>query len=1323
MSKSKIAAHARNLNIILLFPILVLMTVMAAVIINGIFQEATKNRTRAFASEAAQIFYSYISEDLTLIRKAAYSKAITEWAANEWDDLKRARAFYEMMDYAAILPGTHLFFGISASGNEYTIIGTESFEDFLPVDKLDPSIIEDAWFFKTLESENEYNLNIGIDISNDTWHLWINHKVFFEGNLVGVFCSGLQIPDVFYQIFGQMENIRGYIIDKYGVIQLASAIDNVYSEANRRQVLVESDAPMFTEALSSYLENIDGFFGPHSLPDVFRLSGGFSAYVSFAPIVGTDWSVVVFYNSHVLSGISYLLPLIIVMLAALFLYVLGRNALMKRLIFTPLNRLTQSISGGKNYTGIYGNDRDDEIGELARTIQDANHEQKIMMKAIEQQRALLETMNRVSSILLEPGIDNFDNHLFLSLSLMAQAVDADRVYIWKNHIKNDRLHCTQLYEWSEGAEPQQDNNYTVDLPYENIPGWEETLSQGKCINSFVRDMSPSEQAQLTPQGILSILVVPVFVRDQFWGFVGFDDCRRERAFTENEEMILRSGSLMIANALLRNDMALNLRDTASKLKAVIAGYPGIIWCVDRNNVITLFNGRYLHERKIKPESFENKKCDDVLYEGCFKGIRSSALRTFEIMEAQDLNFGFENKMYRIRTTPIYDDSGLIANVMGSFDDITERTQLQKDLKAALDGAWAASQAKSNFLANMSHEMRTPLNAVIGLSELILEAGGLSEDAELNLEKIYNAGATLLSTVNDILDISKIEAGRLELVPVEYDIPSLINDAVTQSILRIGEKPITFSLDIDENLPTHLYGDDIRIKQILNNLLSNAFKYTNEGEVELRVSCERESNSVGATGTVWMTIRVSDTGIGIRNEDLEKLFSNYAQMDTQSNRKIEGTGLGLPITKKIAEMMDGTISIESEYGKGSVFTVRLRQQFVNDAFIGADIVKSLKEFRYLENKRSRNLLLTRVRMPYARVLVVDDVTTNLDVTKGMMKPYGMQVDCVTSGQEAIDAIRAEKVKYNAIFMDHMMPVMNGIEAVKIIREEIGTEYAKNIPIIALTANAIMGNEEMFLSKGFQAFISKPLEMPRLNAVLMEWVRNKELEEASGYKQIEVDGKMLLDIRKGQDKRRSLGRRSGNERRASAGSIAGLDMEKGLERFGGDSESYMEVLHSYAVNTRPLLAALAGVNADSLAEYAIIAHGIKGVSWGICAGPVGDKAEAMEKAAKKEDIDFVMLNNAVFMEAVENLVVDIEDMLDKMPVENPKPKKDKPDRESLSELLAACEAYDMDRVDKVMDEIESYEYESDGGLAVWLRENVDSINFRQIVERISSIINNY
>jgi CheY-like chemotaxis protein len=304
------------------------------------------------------------------------------------------------------------------------------------------------------------------------------------------------------------------------------------------------------------------------------------------------------------------------------------------------------------------------------------------------------------------------------------------------------------------------------------------------------------------------------------------------------------------------------------------------------------------------------------------------------------------------------------------------------------------------------------------------------------------------------------------------------------MIRIEDKPITFKLDISENMPRTLYGDDLRVKQVLNNLLSNAFKYTKAGIVTLSVDCERDG------GIVWTNFRVTDTGIGIREEDIGKLFADYHQVDAKANRRIEGTGLGLSIAKRFVELMDGEISVESEHGKGTAFNVRIKQEFVNGETIGKENVESLRSFRYSDRKKHKKL--ARADLSYARALVVDDFPTNLDVAAGMLRKYKMQVDCVTNGQASIDLISAGTPVYDAVFMDHMMPEMDGIEAAKAIGA-LGTEYAKGVPIIALTANAVAGNEQMFLENGFNAFLPKPFNVMSLDSVIQKWVRDKSKEQ--------------------------------------------------------------------------------------------------------------------------------------------------------------------------------------------------------------------------------------
>ncbi|MDR2051032.1 MAG: response regulator [Deltaproteobacteria bacterium] len=631
-----------------------------------------------------------------------------------------------------------------------------------------------------------------------------------------------------------------------------------------------------------------------------------------------------------------------------------------------------------------------------------------------------------------------------------------------------------------------------------------------------------------------------------------------------------------------------------------------------------------------------------------------------------------------------------------FKVIKEQNEHLAELNAV---AQSASQAKSRFLANMSHEMRTPLNAIIGFSKLILSGHSTPDERTGNMEKIHAAGMTLLGIVNDILDISKIESGKFDIIPVEYELASLINDTITLNIVRIGERPIQFRLRVDETLPGLLIGDELRIKQICNNLLSNAFKYTLEGTVELGVSGEREGESL------WLSIRVRDTGIGIRPEDMEKLFSDYSQVNARSNRNIEGTGLGLSITRKMVEMMDGAITVESEYGRGSVFTARFRQRITDSPPIGAAVVESLKNFQYLRQNGVRNGSMAITPLPYARVLVVDDVSTNLDVVRGMLKPYGLQVDCVSGGREAVARIRAEQVRYNAIFMDHMMPGMDGIEAVRVIREEIGTEYARTVPVIALTANAILGNERMFLEHGFQAFLSKPIDILRLDSTLEQWVRDKELE------------KEYMKAR-GKETERSEAAESPGRFPPERLRMDGLDLEEALARLGGDRNSLLQVLRSYAANTPALLESMRLPDESGLLEYTIIVHGVKSSSYGIGAKELGKKAEDLERAAQSADFDFIGKNNAGFVEDAEKLIAALSALLESLRLESGKPEKEAPDPGVLERLREACSLYDMDGVDRVMAELESFTYAREPELPLWLRERVDRMDFQQIMERLSA-----
>ncbi|MDR1932644.1 MAG: response regulator [Spirochaetales bacterium] len=798
---------------------------------------------------------------------------------------------------------------------------------------------------------------------------------------------------------------------------------------------------------------------------------------------------------------------------------------------------------------------------------------------------LLHMVNNAAVILLASDESQFEESLRKSMESMARCVEVDRICIWKNPEDKAAPRYEKMFEWisdsdsDSGIARDRPDMQTLPFYFNGLPRWERKFSKGQPVNGPLKSLSPAEWNMLPSSELVSILAVPVFLQDHYWGFVSFGDYRKERRFSAHEEDILQSGSLLIANAAARNEMTRNLIQ-------------------------------------------------------------------------------------------------------------------------AREEALASTKTKSEFLARISHEIRTPLNAIIGLSEVELGKNtGLHSETMDNLENIYISGTTLLNIINDILDVSKIESGRMELVPVEYTLSNMINDAVSLNVVRIGSKPIVFELVLDETIPSLLYGDELRVRQILNNLLSNAIKYTRAGRVTLAIGYERDEDSIRLICTV------KDTGIGIRREDMGKLFSEYNQVDSGSNRNIEGTGLGLSITKNLVELMSGSISVESEYGHGSVFSVWVRQKIVSEKPLGKETAESLKNFKFKNQTREKNKNLVRKPMPYARVLVVDDVVTNLAVAKGMLMPYGMIVDGVTSGRMAIEFLRKENVRYDAVFMDHMMPGMDGIEAVRIIRNEIGSEYARNIPIIALTANAIVGNEQMFLSNGFQAFLSKPINVLTLDKVLNEWVRDPQREASCRETAaVPVFSSPELDA---TDPLWEL-------------KPAGIDVEAALQRLDGKRENYIEILRAFFLHTPAQLERLRDCTQESLRDYAITVHGLKGASYGICADGPGKQAAELEAAAKAGRLDAVLELNAPFIETMEKLTAAIEAVISPLLSggNSPKPRRDEPDGALLSDLLDACKNYDFETMAKILSNLEDYAYESGGDLVNRLREDLDNLEYESFRKRLEA-----
>ena len=957
-----------------------------------------------------------------------------------------------------------------------------------------------------------------------------------------------------------------------------------------------------------------------------------------------------------------------------------------------------------------------------------------------QSESLLTLINESALTLLTAEFDKFESTISKSMEKIALCLNIDCIDIWRSSERDGEPVYMQLYGWLSPSEDKTKTYKTVSGTnlFPRVAEWDDKLFSSRGYMSDQLDnFSGRVHDLMSICGIKAIMSFPVFLHGKYWGFVSFENRHSEELCSDWEAAILQSGSLLLANSVERNESILQLNRVQRSLSAMFEANPHINILFDSKFKVVECN-----PAAYKFMGFDSK--EDFI-EGFIQRISISipslqpdgrpsiplsdrlitAVKEGQVKFETELHLSGDiarNLSVEFKKIP-YGESFA---VVGYVYDMTEMYQREMELRRrdlqlreAIEEARAASLAKSNFLATMSHEIRTPMNAILGITEIQLQNETLDQDVKDAFNKIGVSGDMLLGIINDILDLSKIEAGKLELSPGKYEIASLISDTAQLNMMRIGSKPIEFELSVDENVPAVLLGDELRVKQIINNVLSNAFKYTHEGLVKMSVAAAGVDGDAGAgagvtaagegggagvtaageggggeaisaagvmsggggvnsggsasssgasADTTTLIICVSDTGQGMTKENVEKLFDEYSRFGEGTNRSTEGTGLGMSITQKLLHLMNGKIHVESEIGKGSKFTVYIPQERIGSEVLGKEVANNLHNFRSNSRAQMRRVQITRESMPYGSVLIVDDVETNIYVAKGLLAPYELKIDSADSGIAAIEQIKRGR-EYDIVFMDHMMPKMDGIEATKIIRS-----MGYNRPIVALTANAVSGQADVFLGNGFDDFISKPIDIRQLNAVLNRLIRDRHPREAVYAAKQHVKS-------------------SKNHSFEDSAAVQQVIDPRFSEVFIRDASKALSALESISDKSNY-------DQEDNMRIYIINVHGIKSALASIGNKELSSQALELEIAAREGDLEKLKADTPAFLYSLRSFRDKLISQTAPAASGSNETVEDKTYlREKLLAIKGACEEYDDNVADETLAELKN---------AKWSKKTLDLLS---------------
>ncbi len=599
--------------------------------------------------------------------------------------------------------------------------------------------------------------------------------------------------------------------------------------------------------------------------------------------------------------------------------------------------------------------------------------------------------------------------------------------------------------------------------------------------------------------------------------------------------------------------------------------------------------------------------------------------------------------------------GLIALILIMVARTMLKNSENKQLRLEKSLALKASQTKSDFLSNMSHEIRTPINAILGMDEMILRE---SDDKTIleYAENLRHAGNTLLGLVNDILDFSKIEAGKMEIINVEYSLGSLLNDLVNMIKSRAEKKGLALNVEVNEKIPGVLYGDEIRIKQIVTNILTNAVKYTEHGSVTLKVDFEERDEK-----SIWLKVAVQDTGIGIKKEDISKLFVAFERIEEERNRTIEGTGLGMTITQQLLKLMESRLEVSGVYGEGSTFSFKIVQKIVNSEPLG-DFTEAFRN-SLAQHKAYRE----KFTAPDAKILVVDDTIMNLTVVKGLLKQTKVKIDTAESGYDCLNLVRENH--YDIIFLDHRMPGMDGIETLQKMQNLAGNK-CKDTPVISLTANAISGAREQYIAAGFKDYLTKPVNGVALENLMIKYLPPK-----------------LVTITK--DDAEKLPEENSSTLPAELTGVEGLDTKAGIEHCGSP-DAYLDALTVFAESVNSGADEIQNYfDRGDWKNYTTKVHALKSTARVIGAEELSERAKRLEDAGNSGYIEEIFADTPALLKLYRTYAEKLSFLVKKESDDENKPLIE-PDAlaEAWETLKEVSASFDYDTLNFVLQSLEEY-----------------------------------